>query len=76
MKRQTGTFTALDYAGRSHVLQIWTEFTECATFEGTSEVEGLKELRTASGQSVNRVRKGEYMTMSGTTLRSDLDAAP
>ena len=66
------TFVAHDERGSSHTIHVYTEFMETRTFDAaTTELEGMNELRTASGQPVNRIAKGEYEIVdSGMALKS------
>jgi len=76
IKRLTATFDAVDDAGQTHTICVFTDFIKVDTFQGSSEVEGLKEMRTSAGDAINFVKKGEYKTLFGKTLRATSPDAP
>lgn len=77
MIKQIGSFTATDDAGRQQTILKFTDVINVDHFEGSASVTGIQSLRTASGQSVNRIAKGEYQIVtSGLILRSTSPDAP
>jgi hypothetical protein len=78
VKRKTAEFTARGNDGQSYNLLVFTDFIPAATFEDPhGEVQGLRELRTSRGESVNYVSKGHYtIVSSGVELTSDDPTAP
>lgn len=77
MKRQTGTFKAQDVNGRSYTILIFTDFLDASSMDGPAEIEGLKELRTATGEAVNWIAKGSYLVVGpGIPLTSTDPTAP
>ncbi len=78
MKRQTGSFDAVDGTGRLWTIFIYTDFLDVSTTGNPHAVrEGLKELRTSNGHHVNRIEKGRYEVVGpGITLCSDSPEAP
>jgi hypothetical protein len=71
MNRKTDFFPAVDDAGRRYTIEVWTEFLRSENFEGSGEVEGMKQLRTSDGRSLNRLDKGEYVIrLTGERLHS------
>lgn len=78
MKEHTGTFEAVGSDGVRYMVFVYTNLINVRSQENPHDViEGLKELRTSEGFSVNRTRKGEYQVVqTGITLRSDSPDAP
>ncbi len=69
--RHTKTFTAVTDDGDEVTIFEFTDFHRCHTTEGSSTVQGLKDLRTADGRPVNRKSKGVYhYSASSCFLRS------
>jgi hypothetical protein len=55
----------------------YTEFLEAGGTEGFQWIEGIKSLRTADGQRLNRIDKGKYqVVVTGEILESDDPTAP
>ena len=77
-ERLTGSFEAIDDNGGRHVIKIWTHCLETNLLDGgTAVVEGLKSLRTASGESVSPRGPGEWeIVMRGVRLTSTDPNAP
>ena len=73
MKRQTGSFDAIDGAGRVWTIFIYTDFLDVSTTGNPHAVrDGLKELRNSNGHHVNRIEKGRYGVVGpGIALCSD-----
>ncbi|WAC08899.1 MAG: hypothetical protein OS130_06880 [Thermodesulfobacteriota bacterium] len=70
MKRQTGRFLAVGDDGRRYTVYVYTDFIETGENQKTV-VEGLKELRTSDGLTINRLKKGEYqIEQTGVILRT------
>jgi hypothetical protein len=77
MKRHTGSFVAHDDKGRPYTIHIYTDFIDVSSREGSGEIEGLKELQTANGNHVNRIKQGEYQVVAtGVILKSSSPDAP
>lgn len=76
--QRTGTFIANSPDGTEYTIHIFTEFVESRTTSGRQVVEGLKHLKTAGGEHVNRIAKGEYQIVGlcETSLASDDPDAP
>jgi hypothetical protein len=76
-RRISGTFQARGDDGREHTVLIVTEYLREGTYDDPPGVlEGAKELRTAAGAKVQRLRKGEYQLVdTGDILRSDAPEA-
>jgi hypothetical protein len=53
---QTGQFLAFDKSGQEYMILVFTEFWDTSQ----STTEGLKILKTSSGQSVRMIDKGKY----------------
>ena len=72
-RRISGTFRARGDDGREHTVLIVTEYLREGTYDDPhAVVEGPKELRTADGAPLSRLRKGEYQLLdTGEILRSD-----
>ena len=78
MRRKIGQFIATDENGRRYTILIFTNIIKAGTFENPStEVEGIKELKTFEGMAVNRLEKGRYQIVkTGIIVQSDLPNAP
>lgn len=78
MIKLTGTFPAHGADGREYEVYIFTKYILAPTHQDRhGMVEGLKELRTSDGYSVNRLAKGEYkIVQTGAVLRSSSPEAP
>lgn len=75
--RRTGTFRAIDDAGKEYVIHIMTEFIDTSTLSGNSETEGVKNFVLDDGRNVNRVEQGRYeVVQTGQILTSDAPNAP
>jgi hypothetical protein len=66
--RETDRFLAQTDAGKRYTIVEYTTYIEAAHFEGSSWVEGLKTLKTTSGQHVNFRGQGQYELIDGTPL--------
>ena len=60
---ETNRFSAYDEEGRKYTIFEFTEYHDASTWSSDKLVEGLKELRTADGEVVNRIEKGVYRIM-------------
>jgi hypothetical protein len=71
--QQTGKFAARDANGDETTVIVLTHFTETTDLDGNvSRVPGIKALRTASGETVNRLEKGKYQILGeSAVLTSD-----
>ena len=71
--RHTGSFVAVGENGAKRTIHIFTDIIDARHQKDLhAELEGLKQLRTASGDAVNRLAKGEYeVVVTGEVLRSD-----
>ena len=78
MRRKISQFIATDENGRRYTILIFTNIIKAGTFENPSmEVEGMKELRTFEGMTVNRLEKGKYQIVkTGIIVQSDSPDAP
>ena len=78
MRRKVGQFIATDENGRRYTILIYTNIKKAGTVENPSvEVEGMEELKTYEGMSVNRLEKGKYqIAQTGIIIWSDLPDAP
>ena len=78
MVKHTGTFKALGVDGREYSIHIFSDYISVSTHQDRdATIEGLKQLRTSDGYSVNRVGKGEYkIVQTGVILRSFSPEAP
>jgi hypothetical protein len=78
MQRLTGKFKAKDDNGREYAIHVYTDFIPAGNFEDPhAEVAGLKHLQLSTGESLNRIGKGEYeIRFTGKVLRSTDPAAP
>lgn len=66
-----GPWKATDDAGNVYAVEVITEMISLPHFEGTATVPGLSRIRTTSGESLERIGKGEYRIIStGTVIRS------
>jgi hypothetical protein len=76
--RHRSSFIAVDDNGNSHRLHVFVEIIDASTqSEPGAETEGLKQIRTEGGQSVNWLEKGRYeVVTTGMKLRSDDPLAP
>jgi hypothetical protein len=61
--KRTNRFSAYDEEGRKYTIFEFTEYLDASTWGSDKMVEGLKELRTADGIPVNRIKKGVYRIM-------------
>lgn len=70
---ERGYFLAYDDEGNEYTIYQYVEILNVSTMEDPGgEIEGLKSLRTAQGQAVNRLDKGQYMLVeTDHTLYSD-----
>ncbi len=69
----TGSFTALDEAGRRYELKTYVERIDVSTLDSEyrETIDGMKSIRTSSGEPVNYIEKGRYQLVStGKELRS------
>ena len=78
MEELTQEFTATDEDGTEHRLLVYQQFIPAGSFDDPSAViPGLRRIVTEDGESVNRVRKGEYeIVQTGVRLRSSDPDAP
>jgi hypothetical protein len=78
MRRKIGQFIATDENGRRYTILIFTNLVKAGTVENPSmEVEGMKELKTFEGMTVNRLEKGKYQIVkTGIIVQSDSADAP
>ena len=76
--RHKSSFMAADDNGNRQRLHVFVDILDSSTqTEPDAEAEGLKHIRTESGQPVNRRGKGRYeVVTTGTRLHSDDPAAP
>lgn len=59
--RYQDSFTAYDEAGNEYTVEIFVEIHDAGTLEEpNAEVEGLRQLKTTSGDHVNRIEEGKY----------------
>src|SRR5262245_45085028 len=60
-RKQTGSFVAKDANGNRQTIYIYTDFVDAGTRgDPHAVIAGIKSLKTASGQSVNRNDQGKY----------------
>jgi hypothetical protein len=72
-----GSFTATDEHGEQHTLHVFASLVQAGPLAGPDAgVRGMQSIRTADGESLERVGRGEYRTEWGETLRSDDPDAP
>ncbi len=65
-KRCTGSYTAQGDDRRSYSVEVWTD-----------DVSGVQSLRTSTGLTLKRLRKGEYqIVVTGIILRCNDPNAP
>lgn len=78
MEEKHQEFMAVDEAGAQHRLLVYQDYVPVATRANPSAVApGMKRIVTENGESVNRVKKGEYQVVgSGAILRSSDPGAP
>lgn len=78
MLKLTGTFPARGADGQDREVRICTKCIPAPTHQNRDAmIEGLKELRTSEGYSVNKIGKGEYkIVQTGVRLSSDCPWAP
>ena len=78
MEELTQEFTATDEEGTEYRLLLYQDFVPAHTFDNPSAVvPGLTRILTEDGESVNRVKKGEYeIVQTGVRLRSSDPDAP
>ena len=77
MKRKIGQFIATDEKGRRYTILIYTNIIKAGTFETLSKEEGMEELKTFEGMTVNRLEKGKYqIVQTGIIVQSDSPDAP
>jgi hypothetical protein len=71
-RRKVGSFPAKDASGNQHIVYVSEDVHDAPTFEGAGEVVGITHLTIGNmhGQRLNRVAKGEYMTLTGVKLTS------
>ena len=71
-RRRTRTFPAEDEQGQPYTVHVYTDFNQLQEFGKPSyELEGMSELRLATGEHLNRVAKGEYEVVeTGKKLKS------
>ncbi len=61
MSECISTFEAKDQGGRAQVLRVYAPAISAGTRGNpNATTQGLKEIRTADGRSVNRIAKGHY----------------
>jgi hypothetical protein len=77
-RRRTGTFTATGRDGQGYVVHVYTWTTRTHGVGGLSvEVEGRRELETATGHGVTRLGRGRYLVdVTGVELHSSDPFAP
>jgi hypothetical protein len=73
-----GSFTAVDEEGQRHIIHIYVDIIDAASFDGpNAEIERRKTLRTEQGGSVDYLEKGKYkIVQTGQILTSNEAAAP
>lgn len=73
-----GSFLAFDDEGNEYVIHQFVKILDASSMDNPGgEVQGLKSLRTAQGQAVNYVEKGQYiLAVTGKALYSDDEKAP
>jgi hypothetical protein len=78
MLKQTGIFEAVGSDSETYTVYELTDINNVgAQTDPYAVAEGLKELRTSDGLTVNRIKKGEYQVVqTGVSLFSDSPAAP
>jgi hypothetical protein len=70
--RLVRTFTAYDPDGHAHTLHEYAEILDAGTHDDPkAEKEGLHELRTADGQSVNVLGTGRYQIVQSGVILTD-----
>lgn len=76
--RKTGSFRAKAANGQQVTIEKLTTFIVQDHSEGTVEIEGITDLRTTDGRTVNRVAKGHYQVLDPFPIdvKSDDPAAP
>ncbi len=74
MKRRTGTLTVQGDDNRNYTIHVYTNFMDAGTHgDLTTEIDGLKELWTVEGNSVNLIKQGVYQILAtGVILRSSV----
>ena len=69
----TGSFMASDKEGRSYQLKTYVEKIDVTTLRSAfrETIDGMKSIRTSSGEPVNYIEKGRYQLVStGQELKS------
>jgi hypothetical protein len=75
--KHTNTFTARSKNGAVYRVNEFTEYLEAGGTGGFQWIEGIKSLKTADGEHLNRLEKGKYqVVLTGETLESDDPTAP
>ena len=76
--RHKFSFDAVDDDAKTHALHVFVEIIDAGTLDDpNAEVEGIKRIRTDSGDDVNRLEQGRYKVVAtGQILRSDDPNAP
>jgi hypothetical protein len=71
-RRLIDTFPAYDPAGKKHTVYVSQDFIDTSNFEGSGEVAGILHLTLGGiyGQLLNRIDKGQYVTLLGVKLTS------
>lgn len=76
--RHVSSFSAVGEDGRTETIHVFVDVLDAGTrADPNAGIEGLKLLRTDTGDAVNRLEKGEYeVVATGEILRSDDPNAP
>lgn len=71
-RRHHSSFLAEDADGRKERLDVFVDIHDAASIDDpTSEIQGLKQIKTSSGEPVNRLERGKYqIVQSGQILTS------
>ncbi len=78
-ERRYTSFKAVDDQGITYIIDEFVDILDVGSFNDPgAEIEGLKDLITKDGRSVNRVKKGEYKIVGEESkiLRSNDPEAP
>jgi len=69
--RRKGSFIAKDSQGHSRRLHVWAHLIDVG-LDPDEVIEGMIEIKTESGQTVNVIKKGQYkIVQTGEMLTSD-----
>ena len=75
--RHESSFDATDERGEHHTLNVFVDIIDAGTMDDPhATIEGLRSIRTAAGDCVNRIAKGSYQIVTtGMNLTSSDPAA-